>query len=74
MKTKPAAVEKPTTPDGWSALVRQRIEESGLSARRFAEEVLTRDERTVRRWVSGESPIPERVQDFLVAPWRAPWP
>lgn len=46
-------------------LLAKAIEASGLSARRFAAEVLLRDERTVRRWLSGESPIPEPVLRFL---------
>jgi len=37
------------------------IHESGLSARRFAVEILTRDERTIRRWLAGDSPIPAAV-------------
>lgn len=48
-----------------SDLLRKRIEASGLSARRFAREVLLRDERTVRRWLAGDSPIPEPVMAFL---------
>jgi hypothetical protein len=42
-------------------LLRRAIEASGLSARRFAREVLIRDERTVRRWLAGDSPMPEPV-------------
>jgi Arc/MetJ family transcription regulator len=42
-------------------LLRAAIEASGLSARRFAVEVLIRDERTVRRWLAGDSPIPAVV-------------
>jgi hypothetical protein len=41
------------------------IERSGLSARAFARDVLWRDERTVRRWLSGESPVPKVVTDRL---------
>jgi hypothetical protein len=37
------------------------IAHSGLSARAFARERLLRDERTVRRWLAGDSPIPEPV-------------
>ncbi len=55
-------------------LLRARVEASGLSARRFATEVLRRDERTLRRWLSGESPIPHAVLEFLAAPEPAPWP
>ncbi|GEM_PF-6660092 len=42
-------------------LLRAAIDRSGLSARRFAEDVLTRDERTVRRWQAGAVPIPAVV-------------
>lgn len=45
------------------------IARSGLSARAFARHVLTRDERTVRRWLSGESPIP---RDVLASRWLDP--
>lgn len=55
-------------------LLERRISESGLSARRFAVEVLRRDERTIRRWLSADSPIPQIVLDWLEAPSRAPWP
>ena len=47
-------------------LLRVAIAASGLSARRYAEEVLARDERTVRRWISGQSPVPQVVERFLV--------
>lgn len=67
--------ERPTTRAEWKALLRRRIEESGLSARKFAREVLRRDERNVRRWLSEDDhPIPQLVQDFLVDPTPAPWP
>lgn len=53
-------------------LIDQAIDASGLSARRFAERVMTRDERTIRRWVSGEQEMPEvarrRVLWFLELP------
>jgi hypothetical protein len=48
-----------------SDVLRSAIEASGLSARRFAVEVLLRDERTIRRWLAGDSPIPQVVLDFL---------
>jgi len=38
---------------------------SGLSARRFARDVLIRDERTIRRWLAGDSPMPAAVIRFL---------
>lgn len=46
-------------------LLRSAIERSGFSARAFATDVLLRDERTVRRWLAGDSPIPEPVTAFL---------
>ncbi len=55
-------------------LLRLQIRRSGLSQARFAVEVLRRNERTVRRWISGESPMPKEVLDFLSAPRKAPWP
>ncbi len=52
-------------------LLRQAIGLSGLSARRFAVDVLARDERTIRRWLAGDSPLPAvvvtRLQRFLAA-------
>lgn len=55
-------------------LLEKAIEASGFSARRFAKDVLIRDERTVRRWLAGDSPIPKPVVEFLKArvtgpPW-----
>lgn len=42
-------------------LLRAAIARSGLSNRQYAERVLMRDERTVRRWLSGARPIPHVV-------------
>ncbi len=56
-----------------NALLRQRIDESGLSIRRFAVEVMLREPRTIWRWLAG-SPIPGVVQDWLREPQVAPWP
>lgn len=47
-------------------LLRDCIALSGLSNRRFARYVLIRDERTIRRWLAGDSPIPEVVTSFLL--------
>ena len=47
------------------ALLRDAISRSGLSARRYAAQVLLRDERTLRRWLAGKSPIPQAVLDFI---------
>lgn len=46
-------------------LLRRAIKASGLSARQFAMTVLLRDERTVRRWLAGDSPIPAPVVKWL---------
>lgn len=46
-------------------LLEAAIEASGLSARRFARTVLLRDERTIRRWLAGDSPIPAAVVTWL---------
>lgn len=43
-------------------LISAAIEASGLSVRRFAKEVLTRDPRTVWRWLAGDNPMPQAVR------------
>ncbi len=43
------------------AFLRAAIDASGLSARKWAVEVALRDERTVRRWLAGDAPIPQVV-------------
>lgn len=48
-------------------LLKRRIRESGLSTRRFAEDRVVRDERTVRRWLAG-SKVPQVVQRWLEEP------
>lgn len=45
------------------ARLKRAIELSGLSDRRFAKEVLIRDERTIRRWIAGDRAIPQAVRD-----------
>lgn len=45
-------------------LLQRAIARSELSNRAFAREIW-RDERTIRRWLSGESPIPKVVTDRL---------
>lgn len=49
------------------------IAASGLSARQYAERIVRRNERTVRRWVSGRSPIPAEVLAYLVEQDRKRW-
>ena len=47
-------------------LLSAAIEASGLPARRFAVELLGVNERTVRRWLAGDSEIrDEEVRDWL---------
>jgi hypothetical protein len=46
-------------------LIREAVEASRLSARRFAEHIMSRDERTVRRWLSGEVEIPAIARMWL---------
>lgn len=43
-----------------------------MSAREYAVRVLLRDERTVRRWLAGDSPIPDPVVQFLTQPSQRP--
>ena len=51
--------------DELPGLIRAAIAGSGLSARQFAERILSRDERTIRRWVSGEVEPPPQAQRWL---------
>ncbi len=54
--------EKTTnTPD--QNLISAAIRASGLSVRRFAADVLTRDARTVWRWLAGENALPRAVRE-----------
>lgn len=57
------------TPGRRSGLVRMAIRRSGLPARRWAEQVMVRDERTVRRWISGDVDVPDvvlrRIEEIL---------
>ena len=55
-------------------ILEARITESGISAKKFADLVLKRDERTLRRWRAGESPMPDPVRRFIRDPQPAPWP
>jgi hypothetical protein len=47
-------------------LLQRAIELSGMSARQFAIQVLIRDDRTVRKWLHGDSEVPDVVRDFLM--------
>ncbi len=44
-------------------LIIAAIKALDISARRFATEVVFRNERTVRDWVKGESPVPKAVKE-----------
>lgn len=46
-------------------LLQAAIKKSGLSARQYAMQRLTRNERTIRRWLTGQTPIPKVVIPFL---------
>lgn len=46
-------------------LLRDAIRQSGLSLNQYARQVLVRDERTIRRWLSGERHIPQAVLDLI---------
>lgn len=50
---------------GDAELIREAVAVSGLSARRFAERVISRDERTVRLWTSGKNAIPPVARAWL---------
>lgn len=47
-------------------LLQRAIELSRISARQFAVRVLIRDERTIRKWLHGDSEVPDVVRDFLM--------
>ncbi len=44
-------------------LISAAIDASGLSVRRFATEILTRDPRTIWRWLAGDNPMPQAVRE-----------
>jgi DNA-binding transcriptional regulator YiaG len=46
-------------------ILKAAIAKSGLSASKFAETVMARESRTIRRWLKGESPIPGAAVMFL---------
>jgi hypothetical protein len=46
-------------------LLKAAIGLSKLSDRVFATNVMGRDERTIRRWLSGDTPIPDAAIKFL---------
>lgn len=46
-------------------LLSAHVTASGLSIAEFARTVVGRDERTVRRWLTGKTEIPEQAADWL---------
>lgn len=70
----PKEAPTPTTPEEARALLEARLKESKMTTTEFAHEVLTRDARVIRRWLSGDAPIPQRVITFLVKPRASRWP
>lgn len=68
---KPPAVASPSLADlaptrlAEIAMLSEAIRRSGLSMTQYAERVLVRDERTVRRWLKGERQIPRAVLEAL---------
>lgn len=48
-----------------SELIRAAIAAGGLSSRRFAEDLMGRDGRTIRRWITGEISIPPLAKAWL---------
>lgn len=66
---RPPNVRAPAVLD-YAALLRASIDRSGLSRRAYAETVLVRDERSLRRWVAGD-PMPRSVRTFLERELRA---
>lgn len=44
-------------------LIREAVNASGLSTRAWAESVAWRSDRTVRRWLAEDSPIPDVVRE-----------
>ena len=57
--------DAPATRSEAISLLRAAIDRTGLSASVYARAVLVRDPRTGRRWLSGESPIPQAVLDLI---------
>jgi DNA-binding transcriptional regulator YiaG len=46
-------------------LLERALAKSGLSLRKFAEQLVARDERTVRRWREGSQTIPETALRWM---------
>lgn len=54
-----------------SELLSAAITATGLSVRGFAAQILTRDPRTVWRWLAGDNPLPQAVRAKCEALVRA---
>lgn len=54
----------PTTTDDRD-LIAAAVAAGGISSRQFAERLMGRDERTVRRWASGDIAIPAHARAWL---------
>jgi hypothetical protein len=61
MGYKPAATPEQIAAD--VELLKNAIASTGMSVRRFAHEELVRDDRTVRKWLEGETTLPAQVRD-----------
>ena len=55
-------------------LLLRHVHKSGMTQREFANNVLLRNERTLRRWLSGESPIPKLMHSWIKKPTLPKWP
>jgi hypothetical protein len=64
----------PTMKNKYVILLCARITESGLSDKRFAEEVVKVHPRTLLRWKREQRPIPKLVKAFLENPQPLIWP
>lgn len=74
MTRRPVPYAAPENGEEAIQLLRARLEESGLSSTQFAKRCLMREPRTVRRWLAGDSPLPNLIVDWLVKPLPSPWP
>jgi hypothetical protein len=55
-------------------LLLRHLHDSGMTQREFANTVLFRHERTLRRWLYGERPIPKLLHPWLKKPTLPKWP
>lgn len=51
-------------------LLARSLERSGLKVKAYAEVILLRSERTLYRWLSGDTPIPSPVSRRLAREWQ----